>query len=699
MDKEKLYNTLLENILDVYNSYLFLLLDSNKLKTILIDRLYQRKDEINNNNVKEIIKEEFDNITLEISKKDYFKIINNYTKVYKINNQNIIEIVNYLRTFEEFLEFINVSDNEDIMFKVIKDNNFINSLLEILVNNIISKKKYRYIKNNPKLESLINIYCIINNIDIDNIEEEKEQINIDYDINHLYRNGRLDTEKLYAIEIRRIPVLTYQEEIELSKRIKNGDKEALNKLVTHNLRFADSIANRYKNRGMELDDLRQSANEGLMKAAIKYNPDLGYKFSTYAAWWIKQSITRMFEDDARTIRVPVHADAKKKKYLKLKEELWSKLGHEPNYYEMQDEYNMDYDYITLMESISKSISSLDETLKEEDETIKNSIVDLIKDKTIVDFDNIDLFEEIFKGIKISKREKEILERRYKYDETGDMVALRYGISRQRVNQIESKIYARLLKNPQKRLELDMYREEYCISKGEYVNDMDKLNNVVNKILFKIKNNELDNKRLFNLFKELKLSSLDILYFILKYAFKMDVKEINKYNIIERENCNSIEKRIREKIKLSSYKDELLSYLNNSNKIIEELNLLDLYNEYLLIYIDKYNNGTLEEKILLKVSYYFNTNESIFINLLKQSKFSINMILILILEKIFEIDNRDINYNRSYTLSLERKIKRCLNLSCYKEEINNYLDNKDLVLKELNIEDLNNKKLIKKSLFA
>ncbi len=678
MNKNKFYDSLLNYILDVYNSYLFLLFDSNQLKKILIDRLFERKDEINNNNVKKIIKEELDKITLEEVKKDPFNIINNYTKVYKTND-DIRNIVNYLRNFSDFLNFIKVSDNEDIMFKVVKDNTLINHLLEVIVNNIISNKKYRYLKNNPKLESLISIYSIINNIDIESLKEEKEEkISSNYDINSLYGKNGLDSERLYCIEIRRIPILSYQEEIELGRRIKKGDKEALNELIKHNLRLADSIAYSFQNRGIELDDLRQIANEGLIKAASKFDPDKGYKFSTYATWWIRQSLFRTLENESKTIRIPAKLESLGKKYSKLKENLINKLGHEPNSYEMHIEYDMDYDYIRFMErviSLSYNLVSLDEKIILEDDSIP--ISEVVLDKTIPDITNFNLFDELFEGLNLSDREKDIIIRKYKYGETGEEIALRYGITRQRVEQIER----RILTNPTKIRELDVYREELGIRKSYYISDLDNLNIVVDKLVNRIKNKQITNIKLF---LDLKFSFMEKLYFILRYGFEMGNVDIYKYNIIDRLYCSSINKKIRDKTKSSIYKEELLEYINNPLKIIEDLNILDIYNEYKLLIEERFERGTIEEKVEFRVNYYFNKDISRFIYILKESKFNKSMIIYLILRYILEIDDDNIK--------IDNKIKKLIDNSSYKDEIKNYLNNKELVLEELKLN--NSKKLVK-----
>ncbi len=693
MSKEELYEYLLPKLLEVYNSYLFLLFDSNKLKNTFIELLYERRYEINQNNIKEIIDEEFQKITLDLVSKDNFDIINNYTKVYNIKNKSLKNIINYLKNFDDFLKFIEVFDNEEIMFKIIKDNEVINSLLKIIVNDIVSNPKYRYLKNNPKLESLISIYCMINNIELEEEEIPDTIEDTGYNIKSLFGVKGLDTEKLYIINTKRIPILTYQEQLELGKRKEKGDREALDKLVKHNLRLAYSITLKYLDRGVEKEDLIQEANLGLYKAALKYNPNLGYKFSTYATWWIRAAIEKYIALNSRTIKIPLHIENQRLEYQKFKRIFEDKLGRTPTLYEMHEEYNMDYDYITLMENLSKSLVSLDTNVKD-GESEDTPLSYFIEDKNIKDFSNFNDFKDIMKDANLTDREIEILIKRYQDKLTYQEIANLLKLTKQRVEVIDKTALKKILDLSDKNLELEPYLEEFGIEKSNYILYQDAFKSLTKKI--KICNN---NSKLSNIIKDLKLEPKEYLYFILKYAFKMDEIDIVKYNCIKKNTYYGAKANLNKKINDYSNKDLLLKYMNNSEVIIEELELSDIYKEYININEEIFNKSDIIEKIKIRVSYYFNNiNESRFIYILKESKLPLNLIILLLIKYVFNLEDEILltKYSLKEIKYKETNIKSLLNKSLYKDEIESYLNNKDSLIEELNLTCIkdDNKKLIK-----
>ena len=177
------------------------------------------------------------------------------------------------------------------------------------IEEILMFKKIRVIEESVKTEEDIDVI----DLDLEDVEEvtleELENVHQEESINEVLKHeksGAEDSIAAYFHEIGKIPLLTPEEEIELANRIKNGDEEAKKKLIESNLRLVVSIAKRYLGRGLSFLDLIQEGNLGLMKAVEKYNPDLGYKFSTYSTWWIRQAVTRGVADFGRTIRVPVH---------------------------------------------------------------------------------------------------------------------------------------------------------------------------------------------------------------------------------------------------------------------------------------------------------------------------------------------------------------------------------------------------------
>src|SRR3989338_3521234 len=189
-----------------------------------------------------------------------------------------------------------------------------------------------------------------------------------------------DPIKAYLKDIRPIPLLTPEEEIDLAKRIKKGDKAAREKMIKANLRLVISIAKRYANLGVPLSDLIEEGNIGLMKSVDKFDPNRGFRFSTYGAWWIKQGISRAIIDQGKMIRVPVYMNEEIFKYKKVVEKLTHKLKHKPRLGEIAKKMKMPVDKIRELENSIAKMSSLDAPIGE---TGDGQIKDIIQDETII----------------------------------------------------------------------------------------------------------------------------------------------------------------------------------------------------------------------------------------------------------------------------------------------------------------------------
>ncbi len=705
MTKEELYEFVLPTLIEVNNDYSYLMFNEEKLKKIFLDFIYEITKLYENDKdyliyIKEILDDEYQKIVLKTFQKEPLKLVDNYVKCSSINKDSFRDIINFLRKFDDFLEFVSTNNNDDLVFDVVKNSQVINDLLKIVVDKMLSDKKYRYIKNNPKLESLIEIYAISNNIDLDSLEEEQRKVeSTDYKVEDFYRGDYLDMERMYSREIRKKHLLTYQEEIALGRKIQNGDKEACNALIEHNLRLVEDIARRYVDRGLSFDDLRQEGSLGLWRAASKFDPDKGYKFSTYATWWIKHFIQRALDDYGKTIRIPVHTNIELHKYLNLKDQLWSKLEHEPTCYDMMDEYGMKKDYINLMEQLHLEPTSLDKPVNEEDDayTLMDTIMD--NEESLLS----SFFEEILKDTNLTPKEKDVLTRRYVYLETGDSIGKRYNVSRQRIDQIKNKAISKILNNPKKREEITLYAEELLINKNNQAKKKVRKEitiatlskEISNKVNYAFQNNQ---SRIINILKKLKFDLPDCLYFILNYGFRMETKFIYKHNMVSKENClNALNK-----IKEVADNQELLNYINNYQDINKELNLEDEFLEYQRIMNDKFEKSTFVEKIRIRVSYYLTfLNESRFIYILKMSDFDELEIVFLILRYIYNLDEmglkiKGFNFKNRSISSLEKRCLFKIKKSNYKEEICNYLNNSDIVLDELKLNDLKENQLVKRT---
>ncbi|AEA33911.1 sigma-70 family RNA polymerase sigma factor [Hippea maritima] len=254
----------------------------------------------------------------------------------------------------------------------------------------------------------------------------------------------------YLKEISKIPVLSAEEEKELGRRIKKGDKEALKKLVKHNLRFVVSVAKKYKNLGIPLLDLINEGNLGLIKAAKKFDPDRNTKFISYAAWWIKQSIMKYITEQSTPIRIPLKAKSRISKIDTIKEDYRQKFDEEPMNGEISEISDLSEREIKNAELARFYFDSLDDYVSDDKDILKGDLISL-KEQSIED-EHIQksLIEEVNKFLsELPEREQDIIKLRYGlYDgrpRTLREIGEKYGISKERVRQLENNILNKLKK--------------------------------------------------------------------------------------------------------------------------------------------------------------------------------------------------------------------------------------------------------------
>ena len=258
-----------------------------------------------------------------------------------------------------------------------------------------------------------------------------------------------DNVRMYLKEIGRISLLSLDEEQELSRRIADGDEEAKKVLAESNLRLVVSIAKRYVGRGLLFLDLIQEGNIGLMKAVDKFDYGKGYKFSTYATWWIRQAITRALADQARTIRVPVHMVETINKMARVERQLALDLNREPTEEEIAKKMGLSLDKIVEIKKISQDPVSLETPIGEEDDS---HLGDFLADERTMgpeEYTDYTMLKQELKGVleTLTKREEEVLELRFGlYDgtcHTLEEVGKRFGVTRERIRQIEAKALRKL----------------------------------------------------------------------------------------------------------------------------------------------------------------------------------------------------------------------------------------------------------------
>ena len=263
------------------------------------------------------------------------------------------------------------------------------------------------------------------------------------------RGNAEDPVRMYLKEIGRIPLLSSEEEIELAKRMEEGDEEAKKKLSEANLRLTVSIAKRYSGRGMQFLDLIQEGNLGLIRAVEKFDWKKGFKFSTYATWWIRQAITRAMADQARTIRVPVHMVEVINKLSRVQRQMLQDLGREPTPDELARELDMPVEKVQEVQKYGREPISLHTPLGEDGDS---EFGDLIEDTDAIapsDAVAFSLLQEQFKQVleTLSPREAGVIKMRYGLEDgqpkTLDDIGRVYGVTRERIRQIESKTMSKL----------------------------------------------------------------------------------------------------------------------------------------------------------------------------------------------------------------------------------------------------------------
>ena len=264
-----------------------------------------------------------------------------------------------------------------------------------------------------------------------------------------------DSVRLYLREIGKIPLLSAEEEMALARRIIEGDKKAKDKMAEANMRLVVSIAKRYSGRGLDFLDLIQEGNTGLLRAVEKFDPDKGFKFSTYATWWIRQAITRAIADQARTIRIPVHMVETINKLLRTQRRMTQELNREPTIDELAKELDMEPEKIEYVIKIKQDISSLDAGAGRDGEDDDSVLQDFIVDEDTVspeDSASNQLLKEQVQDIlsSLSDREQKIVRMRFGLDNgknhTLEEVGQEFAVTRERIRQIEAKALAKLRKH-------------------------------------------------------------------------------------------------------------------------------------------------------------------------------------------------------------------------------------------------------------
>lgn len=354
--------------------------------------------------------------------------------------------------------------------KVVKRKKLAKSKKEVLLSEFLSKGRKRgfvtydeILKSFPNIEDdvifLDELHGQLTEAGVDVIEggnllaideDPKDKIE-----KYLKDTKNKDSIQMYLKEIGKYSLIKAADEKELARRIEKGDEEAKNLLAKANLRLVVSIAKKYANRSSDLtlSDLIQEGNLGLFKAVDKFDWTKGYKFSTYATWWIRQSITRALADQSRTIRIPVHMVETISKYKQIYRKLFQDLGREPLAEEIATEMGVEVDKVHMIEKINQSTASLEKPIGDDDD--KSTLGEFIPDDKIMrpdqDSSQRIISDQIREALsELTPKERKILEMRYGLEDgiqhTLEEVGKEFGVTRERIRQIEAKVHEKLRQN-------------------------------------------------------------------------------------------------------------------------------------------------------------------------------------------------------------------------------------------------------------
>ena len=324
-----------------------------------------------------------------------------------------------------------------------------------------SNKKDKSLKQQEEINELIKEASDgLSEFDEPNMDDLAEDEELIDDLDFFSNSGMMDeiandSVKLYLHEIGKIPLLSLEEENKLARQILEGSQKAKDKMAEANMRLVVSIAKRYSGRGLDFLDLIQEGNTGLLRAVDKFDPEKGFKFSTYATWWIRQAITRAIADQARTIRIPVHMVETINKLLRTQRRLTQKLNREPTIQELAKEMDMEVDKIEHIMKIKQDISSLDASIGrdgDDDDSVLGDFVSDDDDDSPEETASSQLLKEQISEVlsSLSERERKIIQMRFGLgngkSRTLEEVGQEFDVTRERIRQIEAKALAKLRKH-------------------------------------------------------------------------------------------------------------------------------------------------------------------------------------------------------------------------------------------------------------
>ena len=408
-----------------------------------------------------------------------FGVINNLVNKEFKNCKSYNDSIKNLETIEKIFKKLNYIPNPDIIMKLVDENLLLSGTIKIIVNNnldMITKGEINKIFDNDTIILIIESYCMMNNIKIQESEEDNEEFEENI-IN--YEGETIDIVKLYLNEISRRKLLTLDEEIKLTKRIKDGDEEAKKIFIESNLRLVVSVARKHLNQGLSFLDLIQEGNIGLMKAVDKFDSSKGYRFSTYATWWIRQGITRAISNKSRNVRIPVYLHRRINKFNKAAKELEMKYGREAKIEEIANELKISVKYAQEIYQYKNDSISINLLVGDDKD---NELGNIISSKNIGPDEQAMTglmkfqVKQLLEKCNLKPIEKEVILLRFGFNNTpmtlGEIGNI-YNITGERVRQIEASAlmklrkyknitdFAEYMENPKEAINnIEIYRKKY-----------------------------------------------------------------------------------------------------------------------------------------------------------------------------------------------------------------------------------------------
>lgn len=425
----------------------------NEKELALIIEPYQSLENID---IVSILMETVENIVIKKSKLSIDKVkkeIENYLpqelKIKKTESKNDV--------LKEIIKEVDIEEELDITgyIDILKQNTELNNKIKKLIESFEKTDSNEIIIpnhiNNLSLINLIEAYCINNSIDI-NLEEDSICEDIAYTQSDV---------SFYLKEISKTPLLSREEEYNLLVLSRKGDKDSFKKLTEANLRLVVSIAKRYVGRGVEFLDLIQDGNLGLMKAIERFDPEKGFKLSTYATWWIRQSIERCVGNNGRTVRIPIHEIEKINKLNRIERQYVQKHGVSPTIKELAAEMDIPVAKVQELKYYSQDSTSLDATVGDDEDSF---LGDFVKDENAISPEEYAISEIIKNELNnvletLTEREEQILRLRFGLDDgrpkTLEEIGQMLGVTRERIRQIETKSL-RKLRQPSRKRKLEEF---------------------------------------------------------------------------------------------------------------------------------------------------------------------------------------------------------------------------------------------------